>query len=664
MGGGGKKFISKKKGINQGQLGKAIWNSSQKKFESASNDKEHLLDVICDNYNKLNNKSIIEMTDLDEYLSTSLRAQENFEEEKVIKIITSHGVNTSNMNLLLRKEKMLDGKVINLPIPRRPMILVGPNCKTKKAPNMEYLDNLEKEAFLTWRKSIADEEELTGLFVTPFEKNLEFWRQLWRTIERSHVVVEIIDSRDPLFFRNVDLERYINEIDPLKKVVLLFNKADFLTLELRKQWIQYFKDNAPNLKVYFFSALNEINKREHLESYIPEDFNLKNINDTDVLSTHQLMYKLYELASEVFQASKQRYLDQKEYNSEETNETTISSIQNDDTENGQNSNSSDEELDSGKKDDDDDEEEEDDFEDEESDENEEFKEDEDFEENENIPNSILKNKSKAKTDSEIFNHVKLDPLNPGELTIGMVGFPNVGKSSIVNALFGSQKSSISRTPGKTKHLQTLRLKPPHLNDKEEDQDFITLCDCPGLVMPSFTSTKEHLLINGVTPIDHFRGNFLDTIQLIGERITVQLYKTYFDGIDYQVPRIFNSTQFLNKLCETRHLFQQGKGAIPDWSKAGRMILRDYWSGKLLYCHTPPSNTKNIIGSDPIKLTESLDKVSIHDNDEDSDDDIAMLKSSVLNNDIINPSDKEKKKTKRQIRMENKKLIKGRTVCYS
>ncbi|KAK9174161.1 50S ribosome-binding GTPase [Cryptosporidium meleagridis] len=662
MGGGGKKFISKKKGINQGQLGKAIWNSSQKKFESISNDKEHLLDVICDNYNKLNNKSIIEMTDLDEYLSTSLRAQENFEEEKVIKIISPQEINASNRNLLLKKEKMLDGKVINLPIPRRPMILVGPNCKAKKAPNMEYLDNLEKEAFLTWRKSIADEEELVGLFVTPFEKNLEFWRQLWRTIERSHVVVEIIDSRDPLFFRNIDLERYINEIDPLKKVVLLFNKADFLTLELREQWIQYFKDNAPNLKVYFFSALNEINKRERLESYIPEDFNLKNINDTDVLSTHQLMYKLYELASEVFQATKQRYLNQKECNDEEINKTTISTIQNDDTKNCENSNSSDEEVDSKKEEDD--EEEDEDFEDGESDENEEFKEDKDFEVDENMPNSILKNKSKAKTYSEIFNRVKLDPLNPGELTIGMVGFPNVGKSSIVNALFGSQKSSISRTPGKTKHLQTLRLKPPHLNDKDEDQSLITLCDCPGLVMPSFTSTKEHLLINGVTPIDHFRGNFLDTIQVIGERITAQLYKTYFDGIDYQVPRIFNSAQFLNKLCETRHLFQQGKGAIPDWSKAGRMILRDYWSGKLLYCHTPPSITKNTIGSDPNKLAGSLDKVTIHDSDEDSDDDIAMLKSSVLNNGIINPSDKEKKKTKRQIRMENKKLIKGRTVCYS
>ncbi|KAH8583019.1 Kre35p-like [Cryptosporidium sp. chipmunk genotype I] len=665
MGGGGKKFISKKKGINQSQLGKAIWNSSQKKFEVTSNDKEHLLDVICDNYNKLNNKSIIEMTDLDEYLSTSLRAQENFEEEKVIKIISENGVNTSSSNLILKKEKFFDGKVINLPIPRRPMLLVGPNCRNRRAPNMEYLDNLEKEAFLTWRKSIADEEELTGLFVTPFEKNLEFWRQLWRTIEKSHVVVEIIDSRDPLFFRNIDLERYINEIDPLKKVVLLFNKADFLTLELRKQWIQYFKDNAPNLKVYFFSALNEINKRENLGSYIFEDFSLKNINDFDVLSTHQLMYKLYELASEVYEASKQRYLCEKSEEYKEINENIITITQSSDMKDNQDIKNGKEELNTEEE-----EEEENDNEDEEGNEDEgdyegDFEEVKEDEEDENMPNSGLKNKSKAKTDSEICNSVKLDPLNPGELTIGMVGFPNVGKSSIVNALFGSQKSSISRTPGKTKHLQTLRLKPPHLNDKYEDQNFITLCDCPGLVMPSFTSTKEHLLINGVTPIDHFRGNFLDTIQLIGDRISAQLYKTYFDGIDYQVPRIFDSAQFLNKLCETRHLFQQGKGAIPDWSKAGRMILRDYWTGKLLYCHTPPSNTKNTIDPDPNKLTKSLGKVSVHDNnDESSDDDIAMLKSSILDSNAANSPDKEKRKTKRQIRMENKKLIKGRTVCYS
>ena len=34
-----------------------------------------------------------------------------------------------------------------------------------------------------------------------------------------------------------------------------------------------------------------------------------------------------------------------------------------------------------------------------------------------------------------------------------VGFPNVGKSSTINALIGDKKTSVSSTPGKTKHFQ-------------------------------------------------------------------------------------------------------------------------------------------------------------------------------------------------------------------
>ncbi|KAJ1606586.1 putative Yjeq GTPase [Cryptosporidium canis] len=669
MGGGGKKFNTRKKGISQSQLGKAIWNSAQKRSDGQFGDKEHLLDVICDNYDEMNNKSIVEMSNLDEYLSTSLRAQENFEGEKVVKIVSAQELNRSNRNLVLKREKAPDEKVINLPIPRRPMILVGPNCKTRRAPDMDYLENLEKESFLAWRKSIAEEEESTGMFVTPFEKNLEFWRQLWRTIERSHVVVEIIDSRDPLFFRNADLERYIHEIDPLKKVVLLFNKADFLTLELRKQWTQYFKATAPNLQVFFFSALNEINKRESLRAFTNDDFNLEDIRDYDVLSTYQLMFKLHELASQVYESSKQRYLREKERDGEINATTTdysdeIEEIAKDEEDKEEDDYDYDYEEEDEDEEDEEEEDEDEEVEEDEDDEDDEEK-DEDDDEEEKVRPELGKGQQrrpKTKSGSEMAKSVVLDPLNPGELTIGMVGFPNVGKSSIVNALFGSQKSSISRTPGKTKHLQTLRLRAPHLcGTEEESQDFITLCDCPGLVMPSFTSTKEHLLINGVTPIDHFRGNFLDTIQLIGERISQQLYQVYFDGISYKVPRKFDSTQFLNKLCETRHLFQQGKGAIPDWSKAGRMILRDYWAGKLLYCKAPPSSSLSGLNSS-LGLDEALDQLSM---DESSDEDILMLKSSISTSNATNTANgKEKKKTKRQIRMENKRLIKGRNICYS
>ena len=52
--------------------------------------------------------------------------------------------------------------------------------------------------------------------------------------------------------------------------------------------------------------------------------------------------------------------------------------------------------------------------------------------------------------------------------VGLVGYPNVGKSSTINALFGSKKTAVAATPGKTKHFQTLNVAPT-----------LCLCDCPG-----------------------------------------------------------------------------------------------------------------------------------------------------------------------------------------
>lgn len=39
------------------------------------------------------------------------------------------------------------------------------------------------------------------------------------------------------------------------------------------------------------------------------------------------------------------------------------------------------------------------------------------------------------------------------ITIGLVGYPNVGKSSTINTLLLNKKVSVSSTPGKTKHFQ-------------------------------------------------------------------------------------------------------------------------------------------------------------------------------------------------------------------
>ncbi len=75
----------------------------------------------------------------------------------------------------------------------------------------------------------------------------------------------------------------------------------------------------------------------------------------------------------------------------------------------------------------------------------------------------------------------------------MVGYPNVGKSSVINSLLNKKKVAVASQPGKTKHYQTLFL----------SKD-IVLCDCPGLVFPNVASTTAEMVLNGVIPIDNLR----------------------------------------------------------------------------------------------------------------------------------------------------------------
>jgi ribosome biogenesis GTPase A len=60
------------------------------------------------------------------------------------------------------------------------------------------------------------------------------------------------------------------------------------------------------------------------------------------------------------------------------------------------------------------------------------------------------------------------------ITLGFTGYPNVGKSSVLNSIVGHKVVSVSRTPGHTKHFQTIFL-----------TSTVRLCDCPGLVFPSY-----------------------------------------------------------------------------------------------------------------------------------------------------------------------------------
>jgi len=112
------------------------------------------------------------------------------------------------------------------------------------------IENQENIAFLEWRRDIANiEQNNIALAITPFEKNVGIWRQLWRVIEKCDLLLQIVDARNPYFFYSQDLEKYITEMsckgeNGPKEFILLVNKADYLSEDLIAHWNKYFKEKG------------------------------------------------------------------------------------------------------------------------------------------------------------------------------------------------------------------------------------------------------------------------------------------------------------------------------------------------------------------------------------------------------------------------------------
>ena len=167
-------------------------------------------------------------------------------------------------------------------------------------------------------------------------------------------------------------------------------------------------------------------------------------------------------------------------------------------------------------------------------------------------------------------------------TVGMVGYPNVGKSSTINVLCQAKKVAESATPGKTKHFQTILL-----NEK------ICLCDCPGLVFPSFIATKSDMVCNGLLPIDQMRDH-VGPVALVCQRIPrfvlEQMYGIVLPAIgDFEEGNKIPSPHDLMQSYGKARGFMGSHGR-PDEPRSSRYILKDYVNGKLLHCHPPPGTT--------------------------------------------------------------------------
>lgn len=93
-----------------------------------------------------------------------------------------------------------------------------------------------------------------------------FYKELVKVIEASDVILEVLDARDPLGSRCIDMENMVMKAGPEKHLVLLLNKIGMKILSLLFcELISIFKVKVLivelNPIMYFWSRLNLINLR-------------------------------------------------------------------------------------------------------------------------------------------------------------------------------------------------------------------------------------------------------------------------------------------------------------------------------------------------------------------------------------------------------------------
>ena len=332
----------------------------------------------------------------------------------------------------------------------------------------QNLYNIELDEYLNINKEKKNLEKKLNIINKDLSRKA-YIKILDQVIENSDVILEVLDARDPLICRNLELENKIK--NNKKKLILVLNKIDLIPIQNAIDWQKYLSNEFPCI---LFKSNTQI----------------KNTN----LSQSNLFDKNIK--------------EKKEY---------IENI---------------------------------------------------LKGNKSIGNEELLNILK--------NYSRIDVGIKSNIVVGVIGIPNVGKSSLINSLTRGKNVGVSNIPGYTKGLQEIIL-----------DNNLRLLDCPGIVM---SNNENNILYNIIRTED-----IKEPIEVVSKILKKMEQEYFLKTYNLDISILKGSELTVEKIIYLvgEKMKKYKKGGIVDLDKSARIIINDWNLGKLKYYSVPPGIDKKI-----------------------------------------------------------------------
>ncbi|XP_030639955.1 guanine nucleotide-binding protein-like 1 [Chanos chanos] len=353
-----------------------------------------------------------------------------------------------------------------------------------------------------------------------FEHNLETWRQLWRVLEMSDVVLLIVDIRHPVLQFPPSLYKYVTA-DLQKQMILVLNKVDLCPAPLVLAWKHYLTTLYPSLHCVCFTS----HPGQPYSTILQKKRMRRKVGWNKAGGPIHIMRACQEITA--------GRVDLSSWEKKIQRDAIAVGSEGDGTDDGAES-------------------------------------------------VVMEHQSDSALE---MNSPTQELYKDGVLTLGCIGFPNVGKSSVLNSLVGRKVVSVSRTPGHTKYFQTYYLTPT-----------VKLCDCPGLVFPSRVD-KQLQVLAGIYPVSQLREPYTSVGYLCERTPFVSLLNLRHPSLSDQPPDVHNTgaeAWTAWDVCEAwaeRRGYKTAKAARNDVYRAANSLLRLAMDGRVCLCLRPPGYTE-------------------------------------------------------------------------